>query len=182
MTTTKPQPTTEALEPCPFNGEKVRMVRQYAPANLYIQCACGISMDLEVITVNGEPEWAKAEQRLRARWNTRLSPASTAPPNHALIQLLDAALLHPESAEGNIRQVIESLASTAPVVGHVSHWQLRAGAEETMCGENAHSVCVTLLKDYASCEKCKIAAFAYRMGRADESAAAATARTKRRIF
>lgn len=47
------------------------------------------------------------------------SPASTAPPNHALIQLLDAALLHPESAEGNIRQVIESLASTAPVVDNL---------------------------------------------------------------
>lgn len=33
------------------------------------------------------------------------------PPNHALIQLLEAALLHPKSAEGNIRQVIETLES-----------------------------------------------------------------------
>lgn len=36
-----------------------------------------------------------------------------AAPNHALVQLLEAALLHPESAEGKIRQVIETLSAAA---------------------------------------------------------------------
>lgn len=41
--------------------------------------------------------------------------------HEALIQLLDGALLHPERAEGYIRQVIEMLATTAPIAAPVEN-------------------------------------------------------------
>lgn len=53
------------------------------------------------------------------------------------------------------------------------HWQLKAGAEETMCGRLAQGVRCTLLQDFATCKTCKAVAFGYQMGRADERATTA---------
>ena len=52
------------------------------------------------------------------------------------------------------------------------HWQLRIGAQETMCGRDIKGVSFTLLSEYVTCEICNAAKFGYQMGRADERAAA----------
>src|SRR5688572_2461994 len=47
------------------------------------------------------------------------------------------------------------------------HWRLKAGVEETVCGLEVSDVKTTLLPDAATCEKCKVGFFGYKMGRAD---------------
>lgn len=55
--------------------------------------------------------------------------------------------------------------------GSEIHWQLKAGAAKAVCGANlAGGLIPTLLADIATCEKCKIAALGYRIGRVDERA------------
>lgn len=108
---TNPTTTKEALEPCPLAHPVVNGVRFTNFSNnvkAHIWCYdCGLEFEGRV----NEPRDKVAE-----RWNSRIPAPIVAPPNHALAQLLEAALLHPESAEGNIRQVIEVLSAPASTV------------------------------------------------------------------
>ena len=120
----------EALEPCPFCGVVPKMQTHTQEDEMdegrylfFIECGNG-GCPMALVSTGGPLPSGQLAARI---WNTRsrasVAVASTPPnelltipdieksvvPNHALIQLLESALLHPESAEGNIRQVIETL-------------------------------------------------------------------------
>lgn len=105
MTTTNPttpHPAPEAqLEPCPFCGS----------SNLHL--SDGYDEDANWVVVCRVCRCSGTFCAIRgaaiARWNTRSRAPVATPPDHALVQLLNAALLNPQSAEQNIRQVIEAL-------------------------------------------------------------------------
>lgn len=72
--TTKPQSTTEALEPCPFCGAKPRLITipGFEP-RCYVMCSLGCG------ACGPEFNGRDAADRATASWNTRLSPATAAP-------------------------------------------------------------------------------------------------------
>jgi hypothetical protein len=51
----------------------------------------------------------------------------------------------------------------------ILHWQLKAGASATACGDDATDLkCVSLLVEYVTCPRCKDVFTGYMFGRADE--------------
>lgn len=80
--TTKPQSTTEGLEPCPFCGAapNLKQVPSKTQSANYWWIGCEIKGTPQKDLIGcgiGHSAWSKDE--VIAKWNTRLSPASTAP-------------------------------------------------------------------------------------------------------
>lgn len=125
--TTQTATTKEALEPCPFCGSAAHLRSEIVDGRTkekryvyFVACQASYTKNCPLFTRAMTKRSAEIEAI--TDWNTRrVSAPIVAPPNYALVQLLEAALLHPESAEGNIRQVIEALSGAAPIAPVVDH-------------------------------------------------------------
>jgi hypothetical protein len=88
------------------NGGQPYFTRAVNGTNM-ICAQCGLELKAALVMVT--PTEERPTKDILAIWNTRSRVSTAALPVDALVQLLNAALLHPESAEENIRRVIEEL-------------------------------------------------------------------------